>query len=458
LFVDGPESLDKRSQKYANIYRTDLLPGNPDAILSKIDPEKYPALCRSAWMSDGAGGFAAEFGRSGLSMEQAEIELGMRARQIRRYLSGECKVPKLVEERVRQLASARMAGRDGPPAFRFIDLFAGIGGLRIGFEQLGGKCVFTSEWDRWSQETYKRNFPDDDDHILVGDIRPYGANPSLIPEFDVLLAGFPCQPFSLAGVSKKNSLGRKHGFEDEKQGNLFFEIERILRHHRPAAFLLENVKHLQRHDRGRTFAVIRHTLEKQLGYTISWKVISSAPWVPQKRERIFIAGFREDVGFSFDGFDRTRPPEAKWPTLGSILQSHNEVDSKYTLTPRLWQYLQDYRRKHESKGNGFGYSMFGPGDVARTLSARYHKDGSEILIAQKGTRPRRLTPTECARLMGFEYGDREWIIPVSDTQAYRQFGNAVAVPKVEAIARYMEPWLARALELENDPVRQRKVA
>ncbi len=218
------------------------------------------------------------------------------------------------------------------------------------------------------------------------------------------------------------------------------------------------MKHLQRHDGGRTFQVIRRTLEKELGYKIDFRVISSAPWVPQKRERIFIAGFREDVGFSFEDFDRMVPPESQWPTLGSILQSHNEIDAKYTLTPRLWQYLQDYRAKHEKAANGFGYSMFGPGDVARTLSARYHKDGSEILIAQKGTRPRRLTPTECARLMGFEHGERKWEIPVSDTQAYRQFGNAVAVPVVEAVARFMEPGLTRMLKRDRSPAEQRKVA
>ncbi|MBL4858913.1 MAG: DNA (cytosine-5-)-methyltransferase [Erythrobacter sp.] len=404
------------------------------------------------------GDFAASFHRSGLSIEEAEHELGKTERQIRRYLAAECRVPKLVRERVEQIAATRMPVRSGPPAFRFIDLFAGIGGLRLGFEAIGGACVFTSEWDRWSQESYRRNFADGEDHVSAGDIRPYGTDPSLIPEFDVLLAGFPCQPFSLAGVSKKNSLGRKHGFDDEHQGNLFFDIERIIRHHRPAAFLLENVKHLERHDSGRTFQVIRRTLEEDLGYSIDWRVISSAPWVPQKRERIFIAGFREDVGFSFDEFDRMIPPQAQWPTLGSILQSHNEIDAKYTLTPRLWQYLQDYRAKHEKAGNGFGYSMFGPGDVARTLSARYHKDGSEILIAQKGTRPRRLTPTECARLMGFEHGDRKWSIPVSDTQAYRQFGNAVAVPVVEAVAQYMEPKLQEMLGRGRDGERQRKVA
>lgn len=388
--------------------------------------------------------FGVFFQRSGLSLEEAEHVLGISSRQIRRYVADEAPIPKLVREKVREIVAARAAAR--PPArFRFIDLFAGIGGLRLGFEAIGGRCVFTSEWDRWSTQTYQRNFPDGEDHVMVGDIRPYGKNPANIPPFDVLLAGFPCQPFSLAGVSKKNSLGRAHGFADEKQGNLFFDIERILRRHRPAAFLLENVKHLQRHDKGRTFEVIRRTLEDDLDYAIDWRIVSSHPWVPQKRERIFIAGFRKDVGFSFDDFDRMIPKERDWPTLGDILQSHNEVDAKYTLTPHLWKYLQDYRAKHEKAGNGFGYSMFSGKDVARTLSARYHKDGSEILIEQKGTRPRRLTPTECARLMGFERGDREWHIPVSDTQAYRQFGNAVVVPVVEAIARYMEPSIMKML-------------
>jgi DNA (cytosine-5)-methyltransferase 1 len=392
----------------------------------------------------GDDSFGVFFKQSGLSLEEAGLILGVSPRNIRRYVAGETRVPKLVRDKVEELAAKRLATR--PPArFRFIDLFAGIGGLRLGFEAIGGRCVFTSEWDRWSNETYRKNFADGPDHEMVGDIKPYGANPALIPQHDVLLAGFPCQPFSLAGVSKKNSLGRAHGFDDLKQGNLFFDIEAIISHHRPAAFLLENVKHLQRHDKGRTFEVIRRTLEDDLGYAIDWRIVSSEPWVPQKRERIFIAGFRKDVGFSFDGFDAMIPPKDEWPTLFSVLQSHNEVDAKYTLTPRLWQYLQDYRAKHEKAGNGFGYSMFGPGDVTRTLSARYHKDGSEILVGQKGTRPRRLTPVECARLMGFEYGDRKWQIPVSDTQAYRQFGNAVVVPAVETIARYMEPFIMRML-------------
>lgn len=395
-------------------------------------------------MHDLTSGFPAAFRRSGLSVEEAEAELGVSARQVSRYISGESPVPKLVFERIRDLGDKRVAGNP-EPAFAFIDLFAGIGGLRLGFEAIGGKCVFTSEWDRWSQKTYARNFGDGDDHMMVGDIAPYGANPSLIPKFDVLLAGFPCQPFSLAGVSKKNSLGRKHGFDDAKQGNLFFEIERILKHHRPAAFLLENVKHLKRHDQGRTFEVIRRTLEDDLKYKIEYRVISSAPWVPQNRERIFIVGFREDVGFSFDDFDKMLPPNQEWPKLGAILQSHNEVDAKYTLTPHLWKYLQNYRAKHLAAGNGFGFSLFGKDGVTRTLSARYHKDGSEILVEQKGTRPRRLTPTECARLMGFEHGDRKWDIPVSDTQAYRQFGNAVVVPVVETIARFMQPSIQAAV-------------
>ncbi len=406
----------------------------------------------------GSNGFETDLTRAGLTLEQAEEELGISARQIRRYIAGEAEAPKLVRERVAQIVQQRLATRS-PAKFRFIDLFAGIGGLRLGFEAIGGRCVFTSEWDRWSNETYRKNHVDGDDHVMVGDIRPYGANPALIPAHDVLLAGFPCQPFSLAGVSKKNSLGRLHGFADEKQGNLFFDIEAILRHHRPAAFLLENVKHLQRHDRGNTFEVIRRTLQDELGYAIDWRIVSSEPWVPQKRERIFIAGFREDVGFSFDDFDRMLPDREYWPKLGSILQAHKEVDPKYTLTPKLWEYLQAYRAKHEEAGNGFGYSLFGEHEVTRTLSARYHKDGSEVLVRQKGKRPRRLTPTECARLMGFEHGGRKWRIPVSDTQAYRQFGNAVVVPAVEAIARYMEPSITEIIAAdrprEEMPARRR---
>lgn len=365
-----------------------------------------------------------------------------------RYDRGET-VPRFSElERLRELAGPLSRSSAKAAKFKFIDLFAGIGGLRQGFESIGGECVFTSEWDKFAGQTYKANFRDDPEtHQFVGDIRPYSASPELIPDHDVLLAGFPCQPFSIAGVSKKNALGRAHGFECEQQGNLFFDVLNILKHHRPNAFILENVKNLERHDKGRTFAIIRDRLENELGYKIDWRVISARPWVPQKRERIFIVGFREDQGFSFDDFDRMIPPEHEWPVLGDILQSHNEVDSKYTLTAHLWGYLQAYKEKHNAKGNGFGFGLCGPEDVARTLSARYHKDGSEILIKQPtGDRPRRLTPTECARLMGFERDGKEWKIPVSDTQAYRQFGNSVVVPAVEAVARYVEPFLLRALE------------
>lgn len=393
--------------------------------------------------------FEMELHRAGIDPATAADELGLSPRQVKRYITGECEPPRLVREKMRAIARGRTASIKGKEKFRFIDLFAGIGGMRPGFEAIGGRCVFTSERDRFSQKTYLHNFPDSENHIFVGDIRPYGEDPSAIPEFDVLLAGFPCQPFSLAGVSKKNALGRAHGFACEDQGNLFFDIARIVAHHRPAAFLLENVKNLQSHDRGRTFEVIRRTLTEELGYTVDFRVISSEPFVPQKRQRIFIVGFREDVGFSFDGFEKQLPPKEEWPRLGNILQGHNEIDAKYTLTPKLWDYLQAYREKHEKAGNGFGFTTHGPGDVARTLSARYHKDGSEILIAQKGTRPRRLTPTECARLMGFEGEDREWSIPVSDTQAYRQFGNAVVVPLIEAIARHMQPSLDRALRLQR---------
>jgi len=329
-----------------------------------------------------------------------------------------------------------------PLSFRFIDLFAGIGGLRVGFQAIGGHCVFTSEWDKHARKTYAANFRDN--HELAGDIREYSQDPSRIPEHDVLLAGFPCQPFSIAGVSKKNSLGRPHGFLCDTQGTLFFDTARIIQYHRPAAFLLENVKNLERHDRGRTFATIMNVLENELGYHVTKRVISSQPWVPQKRERIFIVGFREHTGFDLERLELPAPE--KGPKLGSILEPHDEVDPKYTLSPKLWQYLQDYKVKHSKKGNGFGYSLFGPDDVTRTLSARYHKDGSEILVAQPGGRPRRLTPRECARLMGFEYGERKWLIPVSDTQAYRQFGNAVVVPVVEFIARAMKPYLQEALQ------------
>ena len=385
----------------------------------------------------GANEFSELMTRAGLGMEEAATLLGISSRTVRRHVRGETKrIDRLRIDRLREIANARCRA-SGPEGFRFIDLFAGIGGMRRPFEEIGGRCVFSSEWDRFCRETYSANFPEpaDSDHEFAGDIRPRAASPETIPAHDVLLAGFPCQPFSIAGVSKKNALGQPHGFRCETQGTLFHDLARILEHHRPPAFLLENVRNLERHDRGRTFATIMHVLERDLGYSVSTRVIDSSPWVPQKRERIFIAGFRERTGFDFDFL---AVPEGPGPALGSILEAG--VDPKYTLTAHLWQYLQDYKKRHRRAGNGFGYSLFGRSDVTRTLSARYHKDGSEILVRQRGRRPRRLTPRECARLMGFEKpGGEEFRIPVSDTQAYRQFGNAVVVPVVCAVAQLMKP-------------------
>jgi DNA (cytosine-5)-methyltransferase 1 len=305
------------------------------------------------------------------------------------------------------------------PAPRFIDLFCGIGGFRLAFSRAGAHCVFSSDWDRWARRTYQTNFGEEP----AGDIRSIAATD--IPAHDILCGGFPCQPFSLAGVSKKLSLGRQHGFDDERQGNLFFEITRILRHHQPAAFVLENVKNLTSHDQGRTFTVIREALTTELGYHLHHRILDARHWLPQHRERIFLVGFRQPTPFCFPS-----PPDAL-PAFSTILES--APDPKYTLSDKLWTYLQEYARKHQAKGNGFGCSVVTAADATtRTLSARYYKDGSEILVSQGHDRnPRRLTPRECARLMG--YPD-SFQIPVSDTQAYRQFGNSVAVPVVAALA------------------------
>ena len=333
----------------------------------------------------------------------------------------------------------------GASPFTFIDLFAGIGGLRRGFDTIGGRCVFTSEWNKYAQQTYAVNFRDN--RPIAGDITQIGTDE--IPEHDLLLAGFPCQPFSIAGVSKKNSLGRQHGFLDATQGTLFFDVARIIRDKRPAAFMLENVKNLLNHDKGRTFQIILKTLTEDLGYKVWYKVIDAAHFLPQHRERIVIVGFREDVGFSWDTLNLRPKGEVR---LNSILHPENgsepteipytlggkgSVNGKYTLTDKLWQYLQGYAEKHKAAGNGFGFGLVSGKDVARTLSARYYKDGSEILVNQgKRKNPRRLTPRECARLMGYPDDFR---IPVSDTQAYKQFGNSVAVPVFEEVARIMQP-------------------
>ncbi len=305
--------------------------------------------------------------------------------------------------------------------FTFIDLFAGIGGFRLAFEALGGECVFSSEWDKHAAVTYCANFGE----TPFGDIT-LDSTQAKIPDHDLLCAGFPCQPFSLAGVSKHTSLGREHGFAHPTQGTLFFEVAQIIREHRPSMFLLENVKNLVGHDRGQTFRVIMETLVDELGYQVSWQVIDAAAYVPQHRERVYLVGFREPATFEFPAF----PPEG--PKLNSILQAR--VDPKYTLSDKLWEYLQAYAAKHRAAGNGFGFGLAKREGVSRTLSARYHKDGSEILIPQRGKNPRRLTPRECARLMGFP---EDFQIVVSDTQAYRQFGNSVAVPVVAAIGDAM---------------------
>lgn len=316
--------------------------------------------------------------------------------------------------------------------FTFIDLFAGIGGMRIAFEQAGGHCVYSNEWNKYSQQTYFANFGDNPD----GDITTVDAN--TIPNHDILVAGFPCQPFSIAGVSKKQSLGRATGFEDKTQGTLFFDVCRILKAKRPKAFLLENVKNLCSHDRGRTFKVICEALD-ELDYEIFYQVIDGQAYVPQHRERILIVGFDRkrylptSMRFCFD-----LTPHIPKPVIKDILEV--TVDEKYTLSDKLWNYLQEYAVKHKAAGNGFGYGLASLDGVSRTLSARYYKDGSEILVPQENKNPRRLTPRECARLQGFP---DTFIIPVSDTQAYKQFGNSVVVPLMAAVARLMVTELER---------------
>ena len=394
---------------------------------------------------------------------------------INRWVKGKSE-PRLSHKEYKALESLLPKETVNPEncSFRFIDLFAGIGGIRKGFEDEGGLCVFTSEWNKFATRTYKANYwCRGDYHTFNEDIRDvtlssdesvsdeeaYAHIDKVIPQHDVLLAGFPCQPFSIAGVSKKNSLGRSHGFECDTQGTLFFDVARIIKAKQPKAFVLENVKNLKSHDKGKTFRIIMQALD-ELGYWVADadyegakdpKIIDAKNWVPQHRERIVLVGFRKDLniheGFSLknvtDSFPETKV------TLGDILEP--DVDDKYILTPKLWEYLYNYALKHKAKGNGFGFGLVGPNDTARTLSARYYKDGSEILIDrgwdfEKGfddpenmaRRPRRLTPTECARLMGFSAPGRDdFKIPVSDTQAYKQFGNSVVVPVFQAVARML---------------------
>lgn len=381
--------------------------------------------------------------------------LNVARRTIARWENGETECPPFVGAALREILGDRATTTVAGEAFTFIDLFAGIGGMRAGFESAGGRCVFTSEWNPWAKKTYLANFHADEEEF-IGDIVPVRTDD--VPDHDVLLAGFPCQPFSIAGVSKKNALGRPHGFECTTQGTLFFDVARIIAAKRPKAFLLENVKNLVSHNGGHTFKVICATLRDELGYHVQTRIVDGAHFVPQHRERILIAGFREPVGFTFDSL---RLPD-RGPKLRSILHPEDgseaaeepytigpkaAVHPKYTLSDKLWAYLQAYAEKHRKAGNGFGFGLVNAESVARTLSARYYKDGSEILVSRgRGKNPRRLTPRECARLMGYPDSFR---IPVSDTQAYKQFGNSVVVPVIAAVAEVMAPYIEATRKYEE---------
>jgi DNA (cytosine-5)-methyltransferase 1 len=422
----------------------------------------------------------------------------------------------------RRIREALLPGRPAHysnPSFTFIDLFAGIGGLRQAFDAIGGQCLYTNEWDDQARRTYLANHYVDDSELayfLDSEEENPKKNTSFmdiqkitlsncenstkrqiktcinehIPNHDVLLAGFPCQPFSLAGVSKKNSLGRSHGFECESQGTLFFDVEKIIEVKRPKFFVLENVKNLKNHDSGNTFAVIVRALDR-LGYWVADisdeeknieeaikqvrkrkpepVIIDGQLFTPQHRERVVLVGVRKDIehqDLSLRNIHELTPD--KRTKLKDVLDE--EVDRKYTLTDKLWEYLFNYAIKHQKKGNGFGFGLVDPNDedaICRTLSARYYKDGSEILVNYQGLsdkylqkakdnpekffkkefrKPRRLTPQECARLMGFEKPhwlrdkhETDFVIPVSDTRAYKQFGNSVVVPAFKAVAELMRP-------------------
>ncbi|MFC0581207.1 DNA (cytosine-5-)-methyltransferase [Micrococcoides hystricis] len=411
--------------------------------------------------------------------QQLASDLKITPKTLNRWINSLSTPPKILDDTLSRLElqygfvpSSHVSSSSAK--FRFIDLFAGIGGTRLAMESAGGECVFTSEWDKFAQQTYAANFSHvlgsspisdltktSDGHLFAGDITKVAA--SDVPDHEVLVAGFPCQPFSIAGVSKKNALGRKHGFLDETQGTLFFDIARIIEEKKPEAFLLENVKNLVSHDKGHTFKVISRTLS-DLGYSITYRVLSATPYVPQTRNRIIIVGFRDAskfIGSDAFNFDDIQPQirgnRHPGPTMAEVLHPENGTETsespytegpdatvaeKYTLTNNLWRYLQDYAAKHRSAGNGFGYGMVNKDSVARTLSARYYKDGSEILISRGENQvPRKLTPREAARLMGFPEHFR---IPVSDTQAYKQFGNSVVVPLLTDVSKRLAHSLIRA--------------
>lgn len=355
------------------------------------------------------------------------VAIGYATDLLKGYLNGELN-SKVAEEALQYLIRFEddvLFPKPANPKFTFIDLFAGIGGFRIAMQRLQGECVFSSEWDKMAQRTYYANFGE----IPFGDITKDETKKWIPGKFDVLCGGFPCQPFSIAGVTKKNALGRKHGFEDEKQGNLFFHIAEIIEKHRPKAFFLENVKNLVSHDKGNTFKVIRETL-LDLNYSFHSKILDGQNFVPQHRQRTFMVGFDSIVYKRKENFEFPEMPKKRIYELKDIID--DRVDKKYTLTDHLWNYLFEYAIKHKEKGNGFGYGLFDKkkDKVTRTISARYYKDGAEVLIKQNNKNPRRLTPRECSRLQGYpEYFE----IPVSDNQAYKQFGNSVVVPLIEAI-------------------------
>ena len=325
--------------------------------------------------------------RAGYSVQEAASTLGYSESHIYRWIRGE-EIPRKGILRALQLEIQTKQIQSDVGDFTFVDLFAGIGGLRAALTVAGGRCLFTSEWDRFAQQTYQSNYTDN--RPIAGDITEIPAEE--IPQHDVLAAGFPCQPFSIAGVSKKNSLGRKHGFQDETQGTLFFDVLQILRHHRPKAFILENVKNLMGHDKGRTFRIISQKLSEELNYEFHFKVIDAAHFLPQHRERIIMVGFSRSTSFSFDDIKLPTPNRV---LMKSILHPENgteteeppytsgvegKVNEKYVLSDKLWSYLQEYAAKHKARGNGFGFGLVDGDSVSRTLSARYFKDGSEILV------------------------------------------------------------------------------
>lgn len=393
--------------------------------------------------------------------KQLADELGVNAGTIRRWELRETEPKPYIINSLKQLMLPLDRER-GPSEFRFVDLFAGIGGLRMAFESIGGECVFTSEWDSYAQKTYLRNYPESA-HSLNGDITQLHEKD--VPDHDVLLAGFPCQPFSIAGVSKKNSLGRAHGFSDETQGTLFFDVARIIKEKRPRAFMLENVKNLKSHDKGRTFDVIQRVLTEELGYQLHFRILDGQHFVPQHRERLVLVGFRDPTPFTWEALQlpakgvlrmkdilhRTDGTEPLLEWDGDRFFDHQlgRACDKYILSDKLWAYLQGYAAKHRAKGNGFGFGLVTSESISRTLSARYYKDGSEILVDRGlDANPRRLTPRECARLMGFPDTFR---IPVSDTRAYKQFGNSVVMLAFQEVARIMKPYIVEAESSVGQP-------